>query len=182
MAAGELWVKHPMARARSDGTLARRSLKESGQLRSSGATLMGEPSTIAERIYGAYGRGDLDACLRLFAPDCRVIFPGAPPLSGPEQIRPFLQAQLNAFPNGRHNVRRMIEQGALVAVELAFTGEHTGPYATPSGAIPPSGRQVTFESVDIVEVNAGRISSWRVYLDTASMMTQLGANPALASA
>ncbi len=53
---------------------------------------------------------------------------------------------------------------------------------TPSGAIPPSGRQVTFESVDIVEVNAGRISSWRVYLDTASMMAQLGASPALASA
>src|ERR1700738_4802098 len=171
-----------MARARSDGTLAGRSLKESGQLRSSGATLMGEPSTLAERIYDAYGRGDLDACLRLFAPDCRVIFPGAPPLSGPEQIRPFLQAQLNAFPNRRPHVRGMIEQGALVAVELAFTGEHTGPYATPSGAIPPSGRQVTFESVDIVEVEAGRIKSWRTYLDTASMMAQLGANPALAPA
>ena len=72
----------------------------------------------------------------------------------------------------------MIEQGELVAVELAFTGEHTGPYETPSGALPPSGRPVTFESVDIVEVNAGRIASWRIYLDTASMMAQMGANAA----
>jgi steroid delta-isomerase-like uncharacterized protein len=143
---------------------------------------MGEPSTIAEHVYDAYGRGDLDACLRLFAPDCQVTFPGAPPLSGPEQIRPFLQAQLNAFPDGRHNVRRMIEQGSLVAAELVFTGKQTGPYETPSGAIPPSGRQVAFESVDIVDVSAGRISSWRVYLDTASMMAQLGASPELASA
>jgi steroid delta-isomerase-like uncharacterized protein len=143
---------------------------------------MGEPSTIAEHVYDAYGRGDLEACLRLFAPDCQVIFPGAPPLSGPEQIRPFLQAQLNAFPNGHHRVQRMIEQGSLVAAELVFTGEHTGPYETPSGASPPSGRQVSFESVDIVEVNAGRIASWRVYLDTASMLAQLGVSPALASA
>ena len=142
---------------------------------------MGEPSTLAEQVYDAYGRGDLDACLRLFAPDCQVNFPGAPPLSGPEQIRPFLQVQLNAFPNGHHTVQRMIEQGALVAVELVFTGEQTGPYETPSGTLAPSGRQVAFESVDIVEVNAGRIASWRVYL-TAAMMAQLGASPALASA
>ena len=143
---------------------------------------MGEPSTLAEQVYDAYGRGDLDACLRLFAPDCQVIFPGAPPLVGPEQIRPFLQAQLTAFPHGHHKVRRLIEQGSVVAAELVFTGEHTGPYETPSGALPPTGRQVAFESVDIVEVSAGRIASWRVYLDTAAMMAQLGAATALASA
>ena len=57
-----------------------------------------------------------------------------------------------------------------------------GPYATPAGAIPPSGRQVAFESVDIVEISAGRIASWRVYLDTAAMMAQLAASPAMASA
>ena len=66
-----------MAGARGDGTLAEQPLKDSGQPRSSGATLMGEPSTIAEHVYDTYGRGDLDACLRLFAPDCRVTFPGA---------------------------------------------------------------------------------------------------------
>ncbi|HEV7664392.1 MAG TPA: ester cyclase [Chloroflexota bacterium] len=143
---------------------------------------MGEPSTIAERVYAAYGSGDLDGCLRLFAPDCQVTFPGMPPLTGPEQLRPFLQVQLTAFPTGQHRVRRMIEQGSSVAVELVFSGEQNGPYPTPSGAIPPSGRQVSFESVDIVEVNAGRIASWRIYLDTASMMAQMGANPAMAAA
>jgi uncharacterized protein (TIGR02246 family) len=143
---------------------------------------MGEPSTIAGQAYATYARGDLDAFLRLFAPDGQVIFPGVPPLSGPEQIRPFLQAQLKAFPNGRHTVRRMIEQGSIVAAELTFTGEHTGPYDTPAGSIAPTGRQVTFDSVDIVQVEAGRITSWRVYLDTAGMMNQLGASPALASA
>jgi hypothetical protein len=30
MAAGELWVKHPMAGARLDGTLAGQSLKDRG--------------------------------------------------------------------------------------------------------------------------------------------------------
>ena len=139
---------------------------------------MGSPSTIAEHVYAAYGRGDLDACLRLFAPDCQVTFPGMPPLTGPEQLRPFLQVQLTAFPNGQHRVRRMIEQGSTVAAELVFIGEHTGPYPTPSGALPPSWRPVTFDSVDIVEVNAGRIASWRIYLDTASMMAQMGANAA----
>src|SRR5258708_21977110 len=81
-----------------------------------GATLMGEPSTLAEHVYAAYSRGDLDACLRLFAPDCKVTFPGMPPLSGPEQSRPFLQVQLEAFPNGRHTVRSVIEQGSNAAM------------------------------------------------------------------
>jgi len=143
---------------------------------------MGEPSTIAHQVYDTYGRGDLEACIRLFAPDCQVIFPGAPLISGPEQLRPFLQVQLTAFPNGHHRVLRMIEQGSLVAAELVFTGDQTGPYETPAGTLPPSGRQVAFESVDIVEVTAGRIASWRVYIETAAMMAQLTASPALASA
>jgi limonene-1,2-epoxide hydrolase len=41
---------------------------------------------------------------------------------------------------------------------------------------------VTSESVDLIEVEAGRVKSWRVYLDTASMMAQLGATQAVASA
>jgi predicted ester cyclase len=105
-----------------------------------------------------------------------------PPLTGPEQLRPFLQVQLEAFPNGRHTVRSVIEQGSAAAMELVFMGEHTGPYRTPSGAIPPSGRHVAFESVDLVQVEAGRIKSWRTYLDTASMMTQIGASPVVAAA
>src|SRR5947209_16749568 len=133
MGARELWVKHPMAGAGADGTLAKRSLRDSEQPQLSGATLMGEPSTIAEHVYAAYGRGDLDDCLRLFAPDCQVTFPGMPPLTGPEQLRPFLQVQLTAFPNGQHRVRRMIEQGSTVAAELVFTGAQTGPYVTRLG-------------------------------------------------
>ena len=143
---------------------------------------MGEPSTIAQQVYAAFARGDLDSCLRLFAPDCQVTFPGAPLLTGPDQLRAMLEAQLTAFPNGHHTVQRMIEQGSLVAAELVFVGEQTGPYATPYGAILPSGRRVTSESVDLIEVEAGRIKSWHVYLDTASMMAQLGARPTLASA
>jgi ketosteroid isomerase-like protein len=50
---------------------------------------MGEPSTIAERVYQTYDRGDLDACLHLFAPDCQVTFAGAPPLFGPTRSARF---------------------------------------------------------------------------------------------
>ena len=140
---------------------------------------MGEPSTITELAYAAYSRGDLDAFLRLMAPDCQVTFPGVQPMTGPEQVRPFLQAYLTAFPTGHHTVRRTIEQGSSVAVELTFNGQHNGPFETPAGALPPSGRQVMFDSVDIVEVMAGRITAWHVYLDTATMLSQL--SPGLAA-
>ena len=91
---------------------------------SNGVIVTGEQSTIAQQAYATYEHGDLDAFFRLLAPDGRVIFPGVPPLSGPEQIRPFLQAQLTAFPNGRQTVRRMIEQGSTVAAELTFRRAH----------------------------------------------------------
>ena len=68
-----------------------------------------------------------------------------------------LHVVLNGLGRDRQRARnRLVRQaGSMVAAELVFTGEQTGPYPTPAGAMPPSGRHVAFESVDIVEVNAG---------------------------
>jgi ketosteroid isomerase-like protein len=140
---------------------------------------MSETKELVERAYAAYARGDAHAMADLFAPDCEIVGPGAPgPIRGRDALVAFLASQMKGFPDGHHTIRRTIEQGEAIAVELEFAGTHTGPLPGPSGDIAPTGRQVTLESCDVITVQAGKLTSWRVYLDSASLMAQLGLMPA----
>jgi ketosteroid isomerase-like protein len=59
---------------------------------------------------------------------------------------------------------------------------HTGPFQTPQGEVPPTGRTVVIDAVDVVTATDGKISSWRVYFDQMGILRQLGLLPAPASA
>ena len=42
------------------------------------------------------------------------------------------------------------------------------------GDIPPTGRSVTLKLCDVIELADGKVTAQRSYLDTGSMMAQLG--------
>jgi hypothetical protein len=55
----------------------------------------------------------------------------------------------------------------------------------PSGStpgIPPTGRQVVWESCDYVKLDGGRLRAWHTYFDQVAFLVQLGLMPAPASA
>ena len=68
----------------------------------------------------------------------------------------------------------MIADGDDVAVVFTGWGAHTGTMTTPMGSIPATGRSVLLQFCDVLELKDGRIASWRQYLDTASLLAQLG--------
>ena len=45
------------------------------------------------------------------------------------------------------------------------------------GSIPPTGKSVTLKLCDVFELEDGKVTSQRSYLDTGSMMAQLGLPP-----
>lgn len=63
----------------------------------------------------------------------------------------------------------------LVMREAVFTGRHTGPMATPDGAIPPTGNTVSFAFADFVRARDGVCVSHRIYWDNVALMAQLSA-------
>ena len=53
-------------------------------------------------------------------------------------------------------------------------GDQHRPALLPSGEIPPTGRRVRMAECVVFEVRGGRVEAMSVYVDTASVLSQLG--------
>jgi steroid delta-isomerase-like uncharacterized protein len=137
---------------------------------------MGVSRQVAERAYAVMAAYDVPGLMALCAPECEFTEAGET-LRGPEQIGPYLQAYFTAFPDMRLDVLKMVEEGDSVVAEVRFTGTHTGPLAMPGGELPPTGKRIDMQTADCLTVHGGQITSWRVYLDSADFMRQLGLMP-----
>jgi predicted ester cyclase len=121
---------------------------------------------------------DLGRWAESLAGDFVAEYPGAAGLNR-EQARMFNQAFLNAFPDLRFEIHRVIADGDTIAIHWSGSGTHTAPLATMSGqVIPPTGRHGVVTGVFIVQVKAGTIVAEYSYWDQMSLLTQLGLMPA----
>jgi predicted ester cyclase len=88
----------------------------------------------------------------------------------------MLQGFGGALPNFKHVIERCVEQGATIACEGRFLGDHTGPMFMPNGGqIPASGKRVDFPFTVFATVRDGKISSCHIAFDPTVMMRQIGA-------
>ena len=85
----------------------------------------------------------------------------------------YLGAFLGAFPDSRFTIEDMIAEGDRVVTKKTFTGTHTAEFV----GIPPTGRRVTLQFVDIMRVRDGRIVEHWLSMDQLSFMQQLGVIP-----
>jgi predicted ester cyclase len=69
----------------------------------------------------------------------------------------------------------VMAMGNQIVFEQLIRAKHTGPFVTPEGEIPATGRSVKFKSVWFAKINKdGLIVEDRTYFDTASFLKQLG--------
>jgi steroid delta-isomerase-like uncharacterized protein len=93
----------------------------------------------------------------------------------PGGLRQWMQSFLKAGPDAHTRVVTTIVEGEWVAAtEHIGTLTHTGPFLTPAGEIPPTGRQVELQMVEIYQMRGGKIARLRAYYDVATMLRQLG--------
>jgi predicted SnoaL-like aldol condensation-catalyzing enzyme len=97
--------------------------------------------------------------------------PGIP--SDREGGKVYLGAFLNAFPDCHFTVDDMIAEGDQVVTKKTFTGTHEAEFV----GIPPTGKRVTLQFVDIMRVRDGRIVEHWLSMDQLSFMQQLGVIP-----
>jgi hypothetical protein len=115
-----------------------------------------------------------DAML-LARPDADISMPGGGRFTGPAEMRPAIEAYVTAFPTMRHEIVHAVETDRAVAVELRITMHHDGPFVTPLGEIPATGRTIVLEACDVVTVDDdGAITAWHAYFDLASLVASLG--------
>ena len=97
--------------------------------------------------------------------------PGVP--SDRNGSKAYLFGFLNAFPDSTWTIDDMIAEGDQVVTKKTLRGTHTGPL----GELPPTGRSVTLQFVDIMRVRDGRIVEHWLSMDQLSFMQQLGVIP-----
>lgn len=139
---------------------------------------MNDNLSLARTLYEGWNEHRFDDIADAMAPDGKIIVAGTgDEFAGPEGARQYNQQWYDAFPDGHLTVNNVVGSGDTVVVEFTGQGTHTGPLVTSMGDIPATGRSVTLNVCEVLEFRDGKITAQRSYLDTGSLMAQLGLLP-----
>ena len=135
-------------------------------------------ATTAQRLYQDWNKRDFDHLASLFAANGEILLVGSGTrFRGPEGAKEFAHMWADGFPDGQVKIDKTIAAGDEVVVQLTGKGTHTGTLAAPGGKIPATGRSVTLQLCDVIQVREGKIKSVQSYFDSASLLMQLGVMP-----
>ena len=77
-----------------------------------------------------------------------------------------MQGWKQAFPDEHGTITGVYTSGKTVAIEVTWEGTHSGPMAMPDGQeLPPSNKPFTVKSVQVIEVEDGKMKALRTYFD-----------------
>ncbi|MCW2621653.1 MAG: hypothetical protein JWL64_1255 [Frankiales bacterium] len=134
---------------------------------------------LARRGFEAFNAHDLDAMAGLTHPDAELTVVGSDQvLRGEEGTRQYARMWLDAFPDARVTVDRVLVSGDTAVIEFTGRGTHTGTLNGPGGSIPATGRSLTLPICEIQEFRDDKMVASRSYFDTALILAQLGVLPA----
>lgn len=115
--------------------------------------------------------GRVDVLDGLLAPEYVNHTPSTPnPPPGPAGLKPIVQAIRAAFPDLHYRVEDVVATSGAVVARVVMTGTHRGDLF----GVPPTGRRISVNQINIERVHNGRIvEHWRV-TDELTLMRQLG--------
>jgi steroid delta-isomerase-like uncharacterized protein len=106
----------------------------------------------------------------VLASDFVAHFPSHAPIHGIDGFRQFTSAFFTAFPDLTTTIEDLMAEGDKVAVRQTWRGTHASNFLH----IPPTGKQVTFTSIEIYRVSGGKLAEEWVELDMHGLLQQLG--------
>jgi predicted ester cyclase len=132
--------------------------------------------TLAERLFAVIDGRRWDEYETVMHRDARMSSPFAALQSAAEWVE-FSRGFSAGMPDGKHTITGVLQDGDRLVVEGTWTGTHTGPLASLSGEIPPTGRTVLMPFCAVGTQRDGRLAEVTVYLDQLGMLAQLGLVP-----
>ena len=126
------------------------------------------------RIYQeCFNQGNLATADELVAPDLRDTSPGIPPgvpTTGPDTLKSIVSQLRSAFPDLQITIDEMIAEGDTVVARTTVTGTHRGNFQ----GIPPTGKRVSWGTIDIVQLRDGQFVSHYGLQDGLGLLQQVG--------
>jgi steroid delta-isomerase-like uncharacterized protein len=130
----------------------------------------------------AFNAHDLDAFAETMSDDVAQTAPGGMHLDGKPACIAYFANWIEAFPDAHVDVHDVVITDDAVAEEGTFSGTHTGVFHTPMGDIPPTGRAVNAQYVQLLRFRDGTFFSANLMFDRMELLEQLGLVPAPAAA
>lgn len=115
---------------------------------------------------------DWDACLATFrdVPRYEIVATGQIH-EGRDEVVAYHRAQRTAFPDQRHeNVRMHVADDDTIVSEFDLLGTNTGEFL----GMAPTGSAFRVPVIAVFSFDEDRITNERVYLDSASLLRQIG--------
>jgi predicted ester cyclase len=128
-----------------------------------------------EKGTDAFNRHDADGFAETMAEDVRTRAPGVGELSGKAAVKAFYKGWIDAFPDARVEITAVQILDDMAVEEGVFTGTHRGTLHGPAGDLPPTGRSVRVEYMQVVRYRGDRAASFHLEFDRLGLMEQLGA-------
>ena len=130
-----------------------------------------------ERGTDTFNAHDLDGFATVLADDVTFEAPGGIHGQGKTACVEFFGSWFGAFSDAHVDVHGLHVVGDVAVEEGTFTGTHDGVLRSPTGEIPPTGRPVRIEYVQVLRFRDGKHASFDLLFDRLSMLEQLGLFP-----
>jgi steroid delta-isomerase-like uncharacterized protein len=133
-----------------------------------------ETREIIRRWAESFSAQGIDNMPALMAPNYRAHQAGMPGPMDRTQHEQFGRAFLQAFPDAEVTVEDLIVEGDTGVIRWTLRGTHQGELM----GIPPTGREITNDGIEINRVENGKVVEHWVEMDQMGMLQQLGVIPA----
>ena len=131
---------------------------------------------LAREQIDAFNKGDWELLRGIHASDARYEeFGTERKVEGPEKIVELFKGWKTAFPDAVGTVTSAIASGNKAALEVTWTGTHTGPLVTAEGTIPASGKRQETPAAFSFTFENGKVKESRHYFDSMTLLKQIGA-------
>ncbi len=135
-----------------------------------------------ERGTDTFNAHDIDGFAAVLADDVVFQAPGGMRGQGKPACVEFYGGWLSAFPDGHVEVHDVHFIDDVAVEKGTFSGTHNGVLHTRTGDIPPTGRSVSLDYIQVLRFRDGTHVSFNLMFDRLLMLEQLDLMPAAAPA
>jgi steroid delta-isomerase-like uncharacterized protein len=132
---------------------------------------------VARESIESYNAGDFDRLRSLLADDFyEEELATQRRLEGADARIEAAQTWKRTFPDEHGTITGAYTSGNTVAIELTWEGTQSGAMAMPDGEeLPPSNNRISVKSVEVLEIEDGKVKALRHYFDLMTLLQQVGA-------
>ena len=140
-----------------------------------------DASDSAERLEEAIGRyneawnsHDLDAIMAMHAPEMVFANHTAGESATGDEVRGHIGSIFETWPDINFETRRLYVRDGVVAQEWTATATHANQMRRGDMVAEPTGKQVSWDGVDVIPFEDGLVKRKDVYSDSVSILRQVG--------